>query len=511
MRRTERQKQRVLIRPRVLKLLRQLDAFVSARGVESFLVGGLVRDALLGRDTADIDIAVRADALEVAREVALFTGGGYAAIDAKDRIGRVVLAGTGSPMPDGKQCSIDFSTVADSIEEDLLRRDFTIDAMAFRLSEMSSDPQRARLIDPSGGCQDIESGVVRVVSEQAFLADPVRLLRAVRLAAELGFKLDGETEAGVVRHARLITTTAGERLREELLRLLALPGGHELFAYLDRLGLLAALIPELALTRDVTQPKEHFWNVLDHSLHAVTAVDFLLRRGAWLGMGNEVLSPVPWSDELADYFAAEVRCGSTRRQLLKLAALLHDIAKPQTMTRDIRGRWRFFGHGSQGAEATVGILERLRFSVRETRLVATMVEHHLRPVQLSQGDELPSHRAIYRYFRDAGESGVDILFLSLADHLATRGPGLDLASWRVHAREAAYILEQRNQQAERTTVERLINGHDLIGVFGLEPGRTIGEILKQVQEAQATGELTDRESALSYVRRLLEERLIPHV
>jgi poly(A) polymerase len=227
-------------------------------------------------------------------------------------------------------------------------------------------------------------------------------------------------------------------------------------------------------------------------------------------MGNETLSLVPWSDELGDYFNREVSFGSTGRQLLKLAALLHDIAKPQTMTRDIRGRRRFFGHGSQGAEATVIIMEKLRFSTRETRLVASMVEHHLRPGQLSQGNELPSRRAIYRYFRDTGESGVDVLFLSLADHLATRGPNLDLDGWRVHTREVAYILEQRYEQVERTTVKRLIDGHDLIDIFGLEPGRTIGEILGQVKEAQATGEVIDRESALRYIRKLLEQRLIPH-
>lgn len=502
------QKQRVLIRPQVLELLRQLDDFMSTRRIESYLVGGLVRDALLGRDTADIDIAVRADALEVAREVALFTGGSYAAIDAGNRIGRVVLTGKESPVADS-ECWLDFSTIDGDIEEDLPRRDFTIDAMAFRLSELASDPRNARLIDPFHGWEDIHSGMVRVVSEKAFPDDPVRLLRAVRLAAELGFKLDGETEAGIMRHAQLLSTVAGERLREELLRLLALPGGHELFAYLDRLGLLTALIPELARTRGVTQPKEHFWNVLEHSLRAVTAVDFLLRRGIWQDMGSEVLSLVPWSDELGNYFTRDVSCGSTRRQLLKLAALLHDIAKPQTMTRDIRGRRRFFGHGSQGAEATVIILERLRFSARETRLVASMVEHHLRPGQLSQGNELPSRRAIYRYFRDTGESGVDVLFLSLADHLATRGPNLDLEDWRVHTHEVAYILEQRYEQAERTTIKRLIDGHDLIDIFGLEPGRTIGEILGQVQEAQATGELIDRESALSYIRKLLEQRLIP--
>ncbi|MFC2022303.1 HD domain-containing protein, partial [Chloroflexota bacterium] len=286
-----------------------------------------------------------------------------------------------------------------------------------------------------------------------------------------------------------------------LLRLLAVSGDGQFIAYLDELGLLTAVFLELAETKGVKQPKEHFWNVFDHSLKTVSAVDFLLRQGDWEYASEEVLAAVPWSAVLAQHFNQEVSSGSTRRLLLKLAALLHDVGKPQTKALD-GGRIRFLGHAKEGAAIVVSMLERLRFSAKEVKLVETEVRHHLRPGQMGQ-DELPSRRAIYRYFRDTAEAGVDILFLSLADHLATRGPNLDLANWQEHAQLVDYVISQRFEQESIARPPRLVNGHDLINIFDMRPGPKIGEILEVVREAQASEELTTREDALSFIDRLL--------
>jgi len=250
------------------------------------------------------------------------------------------------------------------------------------------------------------------------------------------------------------------------------------------------------------QPKEHFWNVFDHSIKTVVATDFLLKEGTWEYAGDEVLAVVPWPELLAQHFALEVSHGSTRGLLLKLAALLHDIAKPQTKTIDADGRMRFLGHAKEGATATVNILERLRFSGKEVKLVEIMVQHHLRPMQMSNNG-LPTRRAIYRYFRDTGEAGIDILFLSLADHLATRGPHLDLTQWREHAQRVEYVLSQRFQEEGMVTPPKLVDGHDLLNIFGLSPGPKVGELLEAVREAQASGELASRKEALAYIRRQL--------
>ncbi|HUU64982.1 MAG TPA: HD domain-containing protein [Dehalococcoidales bacterium] len=486
----------LFIQPNASSLLTRISHILTEQGIKSYLTGGLVRDMLLGRDTADIDIAVATDALEIAPKVATALGGKYVLLDEVNGVGRVVLSNGDAKW------ELDFSTIEGGVEQDLARRDFTIDAMAIELENFIHQPQSPDLIDPFQGFTDLRQGVIRAVTETAFSSDPVRLLRAVRLAAELGFNIDGETEALIRRDSQLIAGVPGERVREELLRLLAVSQGGQFLAYLDELGLLTALIPELTQSKGVEQPKEHFWDVFDHSIQTVGAVDFLLRQGDWEYADEEVLAAVPWSPELKQHFGREVSCGSTRRSLLKLTALLHDIAKPQTKTIEESGRMRFLGHGKEGAAIVTGILERLRFSTKEIKLVEVMVRHHLRPTQMSH-EELPSRRAIYRYFRDTGEAGIDILFLSLADHLATRGKQLDLAMWQEHAQMIAYILAQHFEEESLTVPPKLIDGHDLISLFDLSPGPKIGGILEAVREAQAAGEVNSREEALAYTERLL--------
>ena len=481
------------IQPSASSLLTRVNQFLTEQGIKSYLIGGLVRDMRLGRDTADIDIAVSADALEIAPKVATALGGKYVLLDEVNRIGRVVLSSKDTKW------ELDFSTIEGSIEQDLARRDFTIDAMAIELETAFQSPV---LIDPFQGFDDLRQGIIRVVAETAFPSDPVRLLRAVRLAAELDFRIESQTETLIQRYSHLIASVAGERVREELLRLLVIPRSGQLLTYLDELGLLTAMFPELVQTKGAEQPKEHFWDVFHHSIQTVAAVDFLLRQGDWEYADEEVLSAVPWSAELRRHFDQEVSHGSTRKSLLKLAALLHDLAKPQTKTIEESGRIRFLGHAKEGATIATDILERLRFSTKEIKLVEVAVRYHLRPTQMSH-EELPSRRAIYRYFRDAGETGIDILFLSLADHLATRGKQLDLAKWQEHVQMVVYVLARHFEEESLTVPPKLIDGHDLMDKFGLSPGPKVGEILEAVREAQAAGEVTTREEAFAYIEHLL--------
>jgi poly(A) polymerase len=295
---------------------------------------------------------------------------------------------------------------------------------------------------------------------------------------------------------------AGERVREELLLLLSIPGSGAFLAYMETLGLLTAVFPELMVTKGATQPLEHHWDVLEHSIKAAVALDFLLRLGTWEYADGNILAEVPWSQEISKYFEQEVSHGSTRGTLLKLAGLFHDIAKPETRTVEAGGKVRFLGHAREGAAVAAGILERLRFSTREIRLVETAVKHHLRPTQMGW-PELPTRRAIYRYYRDAGEAAIGVLFLSLADHLATRGPGLDLSNWGVHVRTVAHILSRR--AAEPVVSRKLVDGYDIMNIFGLTPGPRLGEIMEIVREAQGAGEVATKEEALTLVKQLLAE------
>jgi poly(A) polymerase len=494
---------------------------------QGYIVGGFIRDLLLGRETNDIDIAVSGAAITIAREVAGEIGGKFVLLDDVNDVARVVVLEDEQPRGNsqnqeshGAEWHFDFSPFSGDIETDLARRDFTINAMALELSqfittgtatkrssrESATPPAEKRLlsklIDPFSGKEDLRDKIVRGVSEQIFEADAARLLRAVRLAAELDFTIEPVTESLIRRYSQAITEVPGERIREELLRLLALPRAAYYLRYLDTFGLLLALIPELADAKGVEQPTVHFWDVFDHSLQTVAAIEFLIRESEWEYGNDAMLSTAPWSDMIDRHLSQEVSSGSNHKVLLKLGGLFHDIAKPMTKSIDDTGRARFLGHTKQGAAMTAEILERLRFSNREIRLVESLVYHHLRPVQMAN-EEFPTQRAIYRYFRDTGEAGIDILFLALADCLATRGPLISMDDWGKHCQLINYILAEHDKQQAKILPVKLIDGHDIMDTFGLSPGPLVGKLLAMVSEAHASGELSTREEALALVRREL--------
>ncbi len=489
------------------------------RGLQAYIVGGYIRDRLLGRSTSDIDIAVRGDALVVAREVAVAVGGTFVLLDDVNRIARVVVAEEGHQEGDlcGSEWYLDFSEFSGDIESDLGRRDFTINAMALELAWSGAErshgdliqamgagttaPEQLRsaLIDPFGGQEDLRRKIVRRVGDRIFEVDAVRLLRAVRLAAELDFTIEPETERLIRSHSEGIANVAGERVREELLHLLRLSQASRHLGHMDELGLLTVLIPELMDARGVEQPTTHYWDVFQHSLQTVAALEFLLREGEWQYGTQDMLEASPWSETIDAHLSRQLSSGSSHRVLLKLAALLHDVAKPVTKTMDDTGRARFIGHTGEGSAMAVDILARLRFSNREIGLVEAMVYHHLRPVQMRNGD-LPSQRAIYRYFRDTGDAGVDILLLALADFLASRGPLVSSDEWRQQCQLMNYILTEHEKQKSKLEPVKLVDGHDIMREFGLEPGPRVGELLALVHEAQASGEIGSREEALVLVR-----------
>ncbi len=488
-------------------MFNQIEDFLASHHITGYVVGGYVRDSLLNRPTRDVDIAILGDALTVARAIADALGGSYVLLDAEQGIARVVLSeplsSAAQSAEEGqsaavKRWSFDFSTILEDIESDLLRRDFTINAMAIPLGSIIPE-----ILDPYQGRDDLEMGRIRVVMETAFQDDPARLLRAVRLAAEYGFAIETSTEALIREQGHLLSQVAGERIREELCHLLALPGAASHLLYLDQLGLLTILFPELAQAKGVEQPQEHFWDVFQHSLHTVAALEYLLS-------GEDIESKNMASVSTANlYFTPEIalhfqeRIGNVERSsLIKLAALLHDIAKPKTKNLESDGRTHFFGHASQGAVMAKEIMGRLRFSAQQSKAVQRMVEHHLRPWQMGPESVEPTRRAIYRYFRDTSDTAIDILWLALSDYLATQGPRLDPAEWEKHVRMISYILCQ-GLQGEQNIISppKLIDGDDLIHLFGLKPGRQVGEVLQAVREAQAAGEIATRDEALALAQR----------
>lgn len=477
-------------------VLRKVTDFLTKEDIRAYIVGGYIRDKLLGRLTRDIDIAVAAVAPELGGKLADTLRGKYVLLDEANGIARVILV-EGDPE-EGIRWHFDFSTFFEGIEADLSRRDFTIDAMAVSVAELGKG-QSARLIDPFHGREDLERHLLRVVSSAAFENDPARLIRAVRLAAEYDLTLEGETEALLKKESHLIRQVAGERVRDELCRILAVRNSAHFLLYLDSLGLLTAIVPELDATKGVEQPREHFWDVFHHSIETVAALEGLLYEN----MEVELVGLAPHLASHVEDFDDEIGAGVTRATLLKIAALLHDIAKPQTKTMESDGRARFLGHTAEGAVVAGDILGRLRFSTREIRMVQKMIEAHLRLWQMGGEEGIPSRRAIYRYFRDTGDVSIDIMFLSLADFLATQGPSLDVAEWQQHSRSVEYVLARREEEETIVSPPKLVDGHDLMKTFDLKPGPRIGEILDAVREAQGAGEINNRDEAMAFAQRHL--------
>ena len=440
-----------------------------------------MRDALLARDSQDLDVAIEGDAITAAKELAGVFGGRSVVLDSARGIARLLLSTSVGEI------QADLNSAPLGIEADLAARDFTIDAMAVPLAEDVTEP-----IDPHNGRADLERRMIRTVSPNSLPDDPVRMLRAVRLEAQLGFTIDDNAAEDIRSRAVLVSSVAPERVRDELLKTLAEQGATASMRRLDELGLLTQVIPELEEARGVTQPKEHYWDVLDHLLETPGKVERVLDEPS-----DEVTRCVPRFDGMVVYFAAPIGDGAARSTVLKLAALLHDISKPATKQFEPSGRMRFFGHDTEGAEVSEQILRRLRFCGRTCSMVRSMVRYHLRPSQLSQKGELPKSRAMYRYYRDVGEVAVDILYLNMADYLAARGPDIELDDWEEHCRMLGHVLAHSESGPDRTVKPSwLIDGHDLMAEFLLEPGPIIGEVLETVREAQSAGEIGTKQEAL---------------
>jgi len=466
---------------RSLKVLGELAA---ARGVQVYLVGGTVRELALGRSAPDLDLAVSAQALDLARELAGTLGGTFVLLDAGERTARVVW----------RQEILDLAQFrAPTLAGDLQARDFTINALALDLAGILGQRPPA-LIDPWGGLADLARGLIRVLRPQNFHDDPLRLLRAYRFAATHGFRLTPETAAAVSSHLPEFSRVAGERVRQELFTLLAAPRAAPILEDMDRTGLLTRVFPECLDMKGVEQDGFHHLDVFHHSLKAVACLEEVLA------------APENWFGDLAGELTGYLR-PPFQAALLKLAALFHDVGKPQVQGRRTDpDRYTFYYHEKVGVEIFTGAALRLRLSQAETRTVTHLITLHMRPFLLMPAfrEGGLTIRALGRLVRAARPDLPGLFALAMADSLAGQGPQkpADVEKVLAELADAAYhFLKERLEPQERQP--RLLTGHDLIKVLGLAPGPRFREILVAVEEAQWEGAIHTRQEALDLARRLL--------
>ena len=446
----------------------------------AWLVGGVVRDALLQRPLVDVDLAVVGDPEATAKVVARAFGG--------PAFAHSETFGGWRALDRARRWACDVSPLQGAtIEEDLARRDFTVNAIAVALA--GGDP-----IDPHGGIGDLAAGVLRVLPS-AYDADPLRALRLVRLVAELGLTPDPDTERQTRAGAARLGEPSGERVFAELKRLLLAERALDGVELARRLGVLAAVLPELDSLQGVEQGRYHHLDVYHHTLEVLAESIDLLRPerldevfGADAQRLREVLDE-PLADDL------------TRGQALRLGALFHDVAKPQTRQLVAEGRVGFPGHDAAGDAMIGDIFRRLRTSERLRAHVGALARHHLRLGFLVH--ERPLGRAdVYRYLARCDPVAADVTVLSVADRLATRGRKAEPAI-AAHLEVAAEIIGPALDWHAGGPPQPPIRGDELAAELGIEPGPRIGELLARLREAVYTGEATTRDAAVELARREL--------
>jgi tRNA nucleotidyltransferase/poly(A) polymerase len=451
----------------------------AAGSVPLWLVGGVVRDLLLHRRVHDFDFVTAGDGLAIARAAADRLRAAYFPLDTARGVGRVVLAWEGAKV------TVDVAKLrGPDLPADLAARDFTINAMAID----TAAPEL--LIDPLGGQSDLRGKVVRACGPGSLSDDPVRTIRAVRLAAQLQFRLDPATRAAVRAAASGLAGVSAERRRDEFVRCAGGARAPAAVRALEALGLMPYLVPELAAIKAGAGGEAAWEQALStltrlqdllsvlHPVHDVDAASDLTLGlvSVWLGrhrvaLGEHLEQPV--SDE------------RPLRWLLMLAGLLQALGRPE----DVRER-----------------LTELRFSSEEARRIAAIVGAHRAPLVMANG--LPvERRTVYRYFRDWGDAGVEAVLLALARYLASVEGPPPAETWN-SVLEAASALWRGYFEAYQDVVAPapLLNGDDLMMELALKPGPQLGELLDAVREAQAAGDVSDREAALAFARQRLRKR-----
>jgi len=465
---------------------------------DAVLVGGAVRDLLLYRNIHDLDYVLTHNAVTAARRLGDELGGAYYPLDERRGIGRVVWQ-----TATGDRLVIDVADLrGNSLDDDLQARDFTVNAIALGTDGLTYDPMN--------GIDDLAAGVLRSCAPYSLQNDPVRILRAVRFFYQFRLQADANLVDLVGSATPGLSTVSPERQRDELLKIMALPEPQEALTTLHAWRLEERYFPRLADLLRIEQSPPHVYGVYQHSLATLgwmSRIDELYRLDAAPAGDRDftILDELsPFHDELQAYLNHLLVPDHPRWLWLRFAALAHDWGKATTVSQDQDGRIHFFGHEMISAELAGNWLERYHCASCEIEFVRGLCRGHMRPMSLSQGGRMPSRRSLYRFYRDLGDAAPGVILLHIADYLATYGPAIDRSDFRQHLKFVSAMLEPMNAPDEvHWAPKPLLNGNDLITMFGLEPGPLLGDLLEALREAQVVDELNSREEAVEWMQQRL--------
>jgi poly(A) polymerase len=452
-------------------------ALAKAKKTDVFLVGGFLRDHKRGINGTDLDFAVSKDALKFARSFSRRIKGAFVLLDKEHGSARVVK------KQNDVVWTFDFTDFRGekTIVQDLKLRDFTVNTFCVNIVD-------GKDVSPAGAAKDLKTKTIRMTSAKAFVDDPLRLLRAFSLAAQTGFKIETKTLTQIKKNAHLINQAAMERSREELFKILESPRAYANIALLDKIGLLQRLMPQISVMFGVKQGGYHHLDVWKHTLEVLRQFEML---------SEEFLK----DQKLAAYLGEDIGGAHSRLALLKLAALLHDIGKPQTRKKE-KDRMTFHGHEHVGEGITRLAAKRLKVSVKERFFLENAVRMHLRPGYLSNFKK-PTEKIVFRYLRDTKTEAAAIAMLAIADQRATRGKLTTAEKAKHHEKICRMVIDEYFKEKAKPVRERLLTGHDLIKKLKLEPSPKFSEILRAIEEAHALGKIKSKDEALALARTLL--------
>jgi len=468
---------------------------------ELYLVGGTIRDLLTDRISRDFDFAVPSNGISTARKVANSLSANFMILDEERDTGRVIHVDTNN-----NRIYMDFAVYrGENLEADLRNRDFTINAIAY-------DIRSQTLLDPLDGATDLKNKLIRACSSTSIHDDPVRIFRAIRLAAGLDFKIETETREKLKKSIPFLPNISVERKRDELFKILDGPKPNSSIRALELLGVFPGFLPELSRMKGVKQSPPHVFDVWEHTLQVMEHLETFVAAI----ISNENISENVFDQMLLEslgkhrsayieHFSNSHNKDRTARSLLFFSALYHDVAKPATQSVEETGRIRFLEHEIQGQEILFQRGQELRLSNDEIEHAKIIVRHHMRfhsfTYELTTHKRPPTRRAIYRFFRGAKHTALDLILLALADVRGTRENTLTKEQWKDCLEIAGILLDNYLEKPEQiVSPPRLLDGTELIRELNIEPGPIVGQLLEAIRESQAAGDISSREEALAFAR-----------
>ena len=441
---------------------------------EIFLVGGTVRDYYMGLESTDRDIIVMdEDARKFALKLSDLFDATFVPLDEENRIYRLVL-------PD-KINYIDVTNPAgDSIEKDLMRRDLTINAIAVNI-------RTGDVIDISGGVTDIKNKCINYVNELNFVDDPLRLLRVYRFQALYGFQLAPETINAVCKYSDLIHKPAVERINYEILKLFSGEYAHIALENMNKTWLLEEIFPFVKELKQVPPNSHHHLDLFHHSIETVKQIQNLYNES---------------SDVVKEHLNAIDFGGFSRLAHLKLAGFMHDIGKFSTWRID-EGKHRFIKHDDVGAKMSVKILKDLHFSNKQIDYISSMIKYHIYPSHVMTSVQI-TEKIMMRYVRKMDTNSIDAVILAQADRLSARGP--EITDEIVERNITSLNMLLRFYLEARETLKplpKLLDGNDVMKILNIKPSKKLGEIMEALHEAQISGDVTTKDHAVEFVKKLV--------